>query len=146
MKTGVSYGTTLYYTEGLKNIIPRYVRQVRKILNKDETVTGLISAGSSGAALATAILLRSKKDLQHVHIQRQGSCSHSGIKSGILYPESNLIFIDDFIDSGTTFNHCKDTLVKKLDSRGKIGYIVITETSEEFYTGMKYEGAKVYVA
>jgi adenine/guanine phosphoribosyltransferase-like PRPP-binding protein len=76
-------------------------------------VTCLLSRGSSGCAIASAMLaLTDNPILHHVFLKKSGEQSHSTV-GGSLDHTDIVAIVDDFIDTGKTI----DTLVEYLRDR-----------------------------
>lgn len=103
----MNYGETLYNRKELKKALPYYVRAINRICKKDKKLRVLISTGSSGSILATAILLHAKRNLVHLHVGKQAG--HHGPISGNKWDirgENHAVFVDDFIESGKSLDRC----------------------------------------
>ena len=77
----------------------------------------LVSAGSSGCALASAMLALSENPLTHLCLFMKSGNSHRGYtmtgrSRGVpsLYHASAYVFVDDLIDTGTTLESVRTTL------------------------------------
>jgi orotate phosphoribosyltransferase len=113
----INYGSSLYNSKELKECAEKFAR----CLPKD--VTALATTGTSGCALASAIIVRSDLMLKHINILREGELSHNGKCSGIMPSRSDIVaFIDDFISSGNSLKR----VVNFLSPRGiKIRYVIV---------------------
>jgi orotate phosphoribosyltransferase-like protein len=121
-KVDLCYGSTLYAPETLKEVAKIYSATLRQLLKQDKSIEGLVSTGSSGAILASAMMVRPlMRNLYHVHVNKpnEGN-SHSGDLSGYSasYSSANVVFIDDFISQGGSLQRCIDALSpRNLDIR-----------------------------
>jgi len=113
----IDYGETLYQTGSLKLAIPAYLIVIRRIVEHDESIVGLVSTGSSGAILATGILLQGQMELYHIHVGKRAG--HRGKISGVNHA-GNYIFVDDFIDKGVSVRRCKRHL-----KASRMPYVVV---------------------
>ena len=107
---GVSYGETFYNSDSLRKVLPHYKKAFKKLLKADKSITGVISTGSSGTIIATALLLgKYDRTLYHTHINKPQACSHKGSTSG-WDCRGTLVFVDDFIYKGTSLRRCVNGL------------------------------------
>ena len=81
---------------------------------------GIVCRGSSGAIMASFLytkikLLLSDSHIKICHIKKNGENSHnSAVNSFGIYSEAMYIWIDDFVDSGTTFEECLKAMKSEL--------------------------------
>tara|TARA_R110000824_G_scaffold201667_2_gene385750 strand:- start:4220 stop:4657 length:438 start_codon:yes stop_codon:yes gene_type:complete len=131
----MNYNRTLYTVEGLKKYAPRFRKVVRAIVAEDKNVVGLISTGSSGACIATAILLGNGLELDHIHVKVRSS-HDTKIKGGKWqYPRGNYIFVDDFMDTGGSVLRCVRELKRKkhIDVTPPVIKYIVCTASEQCY-------------
>jgi orotate phosphoribosyltransferase-like protein len=103
------YRQTLFRGRSLKRIAQYYL----KFLPKE--VDCLVSRGSSGCAIATAILLLSEKPLMHHVVRKENEETHGEFYTS---PDKCMAIVDDFIDSGITIR-------KILQKVPKIKYVLV---------------------
>jgi len=120
----IDYGTTLYETRALKNVLPYYVKAVKLILAEND-ILGLVSTGSSGTILAAGVMLRLERDLCHIHVGK--SRGHGGVISGdnSMGKFGNYIFLDDFIDTGASLERCVSGLCTHIRNKPVITHAVV---------------------
>lgn len=94
------YNKSFYNKRDLKYFAKLYL----EFLPKD--VTGLVSMGSSGCTIASAMLLLHNKRLNHYYIRKENEESHEHMT--YIYNSKTLAIVDDFISSGKTIiNICE---------------------------------------
>lgn len=137
---GVSYGETFYSSESLKEVLPYYKKAFKKLLKADKSITGVISTGSSGAIIATALLLgKYDRNLFHTHINKPKATSHKGSTSG-WDSQGTLVFVDDFIYMGESLARCVKGLKEK-NSDSVIKYALVD--NEHCFDHKKAQGIKI---
>lgn len=101
----MEYNKTLFHSNSLKIWAKKYA----DALPNDVTV--LVSMGSSGCAIASAILMRKKK-LRHFYIKKYGEAGISHSNHSDCFPrEKDIVcFVDDFISSGDTLERAREFL------------------------------------
>ena len=104
----MDYGSTLYQVGTLRKAVTAYTKTLNHLLLFDKSITGLVSTGSSGSILASAMMMkRLTRPLYHLHVNKPGTNSHNGRFSGWPYePEGVYVFVDDFIDEGKSLKRC----------------------------------------
>ena len=104
MNRKFTYNRTLYQGQGLK-------LWAGKILKKlpPETDT-LVCMSSSGMSLASAVATLSDKELQIKYVRKVGEKSHGGDTTSLERTAKYVVFIDDFISTGATFEACLDEI------------------------------------
>jgi orotate phosphoribosyltransferase len=121
----MNYGETLYNRKELKKALPYYVRAINRLCKQDKKLKVLISTGSSGSILATAILLHARRNLVHLHVGKEAG--HHGHISGNkwdLCGENHAIFVDDFIESGHSLDRCIEH-VENICSNVKLNHCLV---------------------
>lgn len=108
-----SYDKSFYNKKDLKYFAKLYL----KFLPED--VTGLVSMGSSGCSIASAMLVLHKKRLDHFHIRKE-EMSHSTYTSIPSNKNHVLAIVDDFISTGKTILKITERLKKILERKPKI--------------------------
>lgn len=120
--TTVDYGYCFYKQDSLVFWAKKYL----KLLPND--VGTLVSSGSSGCAIASAMLVLSKRPLLHVYVQKQGEKSHDGAINHTYTSAKARIsaIVDDFSQNGNTIRH----IVKQINENTSLNikYILITNT------------------
>ena len=66
-------------------------------------VNGLLSQGTSGCAIASAMLVKSRRKLSHVAIRKDGEMSHQAGYAGTIRG-GKYVIVDDFMETGKTIN------------------------------------------
>lgn len=99
-------------------------RNIYETFSDKNISTVLIYSGMSGIALATAVQLayyhEFKKPLQMIYVRKENEISHGNpVEFEYIHryeyndrSECNLIFVDDFIDSGATLARCLEAFNK----------------------------------
>lgn len=98
-------------------------RNIHRTFSHDDNITALIYSGMSGIALATAVQLayysEYEKKLQMIYVRKENEFSHgNAVEFNFIPYESgnntnhNLIFVDDFIDTGDTIVRCLDAFAE----------------------------------
>jgi len=78
-----------------------YARAYLNVLPPE--VTCLVSMGSSGCAIASAMIaLATDRDLHNLYVKKQSEVSHSGIGGQFNHVGEVTAIVDDFIDTGDT--------------------------------------------
>jgi len=117
---GVTYSATLYDGKTLKQATRVYLAAL------PAEVTGLLSQGSSGAAIASGMLTLSRRRLTHCAVRKDGENGHQNSCAGIFDRGKTYAIVDDFIDSGRTVRN----LVRWSDARNlKVVIILVGHTS-----------------
>ena len=98
-KLSMEYLTSLYESKSLKEYATEYLKHL------PENVRTLLSQGSSGSAIASAMLIISDRKLSHISIRKEKENSHhpsyAGPSSSLTHSEGYCI-VDDFIERGNT--------------------------------------------
>jgi orotate phosphoribosyltransferase len=120
----VDYNSSFYQTKELRY----WARQYLKYLPKE--VTFLVSTGRSGCAIASAMIVLSKRPLFNISANKPKEETHGGIAYPIYPKETDIgCIVDDFISTGKT--------VYDLYSRFSlynIQYVLVSiDSEEEFY-------------
>lgn len=103
----ITYAETLYCSD-LKSVAKAYLNLL------PEDVTGLLSQGSSGCAIASGMIALSKRDLVHNSVRKEGEDTHSTLTIPALR-EDKWAIVDDFISTGkTTFRVLTWAKMRKL--------------------------------
>jgi len=120
----MTYEKTFFVSKSLKRKAKKYL----KVLPKD--VTCLASSGSSGVAIASAMLVLSKRKLKHWYIRKPKEGSHGGYYAGLHNSKDIFAIVDDFISSGTTVNRIIN-IIKQNYSIKKIKCVIVTYDNSE---------------
>ncbi len=80
--------------------LQKYAKEYLKVLPKD--VTCLVSRGSSGCSIASAMLVLSERRLKHWYIRKERERAHEGWDAGFRNKRDIFAIVDDFINSGQT--------------------------------------------
>ena len=116
----VTYSATLYDGKTLKEAAKVYLNAL------PSEVTGLLSQGTSGAAIASGMLALSRRRLIHCAVRRDGENGHQDSYAGMFDRSATYAIVDDFVDSGKTVRN----LVTWADARNfKIAIILVGHTS-----------------
>jgi phosphoribosylpyrophosphate synthetase len=111
------YGSSFYNTKELKYYVEKYIKKLPK------DVTCLVSIGSSGCAIASAMLILSKKSLGHISLRKNNMESqHATFYAGKSKPDDVCCIVDDFINTGETIKN----IINKLSIfENNIKYILV---------------------
>lgn len=112
------YGSTLYEKEGLINTAKAFLEKLPGSVNT------LASTGTSGCAIATAMIVLADRPLQHVSIRKEGESQHKVFYTGE-FAEGNICIVDDFIGSGDSIVR----VLRKIDSyhwNARTIYVIVT--------------------
>lgn len=109
----ISYERTFYASKRIKAATKRFLKAL------PEEVNFLVSTGSSGCAIASAMLVTSARSLRHVVIRKDSEQSHGSSRIWE-FPQNPVgAFVDDFISTGNTANavlkQCKE----------KVKYVIV---------------------
>ena len=106
MEVEVKYSESFYESKRLREWARRYL----DMLPKDAHT--LVSSGSSGAAIASAMLTLSERPLTHTSIRKSGEDAHTSKAGSYLNHLPKFCFVDDFISKGHTLEYvyyaCED--------------------------------------
>ena len=101
-KSFIEYDGDLYEGISLRNWAEAFAKRIPK------DVTHLISAGTSGSAIAFAVLML-RPSLKHYHVHPKEYKSHRGTNkrfSGITPNQSSVCaLVDDFVETGATIRN-----------------------------------------
>lgn len=137
--------TTHYSPAQLTENLAKWAQKTAKKLPMDRPYL-MIYSGMSGVALATALSLamaRVKKlDFAMMYVRKSTESAHSGKQDQISYPshsrreDRTLLFVDDLIDSGDTFERCLAAAKSQAPVTDKM-YLALsgkTGTGEDYWT------------
>jgi len=132
----MSYGTTLYQSNTLRESVRRYGVTLNTLLNEHADIVGIVSTGSSGAILAAGLMLRKlPRPLCHIHVNKpHEGRSHSGTFSGSHKKNGSYVFVDDFIYEGVSLQRCIDAFK---DTSYNIQYAIVTRIDDKNPTNVK---------
>jgi orotate phosphoribosyltransferase len=85
-----------FFTQDLKSCAHEYLQRL------PGEVDGLVSIGSSGCAIASAMMVLSNRIKTNVCIRKSDEKSHNNSPTGLHGKASVYAIVDDFIDTGTT--------------------------------------------
>lgn len=94
--TMLSYSCSLYQSKGLGEIAREYYKAIPK------DVKYIVTMGTSGCSLATAILMVADRELFHVSFRKEGESAHSSKYAGEINGAGSAVIVDDFIATGET--------------------------------------------
>lgn len=97
----VQYATTFFHSKSLREVAEGYLKYL------PDNIEGLLSTGSSGCAIASAMMACSDRELIHVYIRKHGESAHGSDYAGSLRNDIKYAIVDDFIDSGKTMKSMK---------------------------------------
>lgn len=100
-----SYGHSFFRAE-LKEFAKRYLA----CLPRD--VTCLLTRGSSGCSIASAMIALSDRGLHHVHVKKSEEVGHSNY-AGLWSGEDVVAVVDDFVDTGATIEALEKWAVER---------------------------------
>ena len=120
----MQYGLSFYRT----GTLTAYAKAYLKVLPKDVNV--LISSGSSGCTIASAMLCFSKRPLKHIYIPKSTETRHF-LQVLVLRKEKSVAIVDDFICNGETIQRIIDILISQYKvGKSKI-YVLTTTTPDD---------------
>jgi len=97
VETEVQYSESFYDSERLREWAKQYLDKLPKDAH------ALVSTGSSGAAIASAMLTLSRRKLTHIYIRKSGEDAHDMRHGGSWVKHiPKFCFVDDFISDGCT--------------------------------------------
>lgn len=99
------YAISFYHTKSLQAYAKKYLKVLPKI------VTTLVSTGSSGCSIASAMLCLSKRKLFHYYIPKGNEVRH--MTPVINLEHQNVAIVDDFICTGSTVIRLLEVLKKQ---------------------------------
>jgi phosphoribosylpyrophosphate synthetase len=121
MPSFISYDDSFFNGNDLRMWAERFSKKIPK------NTQILISAGSSGCAIASAILML-RPELSHLQIHPEGRNSHRGSQkstSGFAdYPGSKGVFVDDFMETGATAIKTMETFIGPVFNGKIIGVVL----------------------
>lgn len=125
----VEYNETFFCSRSLKEIVPFYIDVFKKI-DKRTRIDAILSVGSSGASIASAILMGITKrpDLRHISVPKTSESRHSdnGHYQIRFCDIKRVIIVDDFIESGKAmYTIIKWTDKLQRDVKVKIEAIIV---------------------
>jgi len=128
----IEYNSTFFNSEKLIKAASEY-----KILLPDD-VNFLVSTGSSGCSIASALLmLCTDKHLYHLNFRKEGESCHSGLIAGsTMKIKGNGCIVDDFMDTGKTVLYIikKFNLIFGGDDRITLKYIMVGNDSADTFS------------
>ncbi len=117
------YAQTFFDNHDLRKFANAYLKALPRDINT------LASCGSSGCAIASAMLARCKgRRLYHVYQRKKGERGHRSFRAGS-FPDSPVIaIVDDFADTGASVRR----LTSWVEDFGyKISYILLEHANVE---------------
>jgi len=107
-------------------------------------IDGIISRGSSGCSIATAILtVSTNPELRHFYFRKDGEDSHGGSHTAYLYKregeDKKVVIVDDFIQTGSTLDH----LLRHAEESKMIVVAIIVGRHNGNETATEYRGIKL---
>ena len=123
MSATMAYSKSFFNKDDLIEFADRYLA----LLPADVTV--LLSSGSSGCAIATAMIMRSRKNLAHVYIKKDGENSHRP-SSGVWPTIKVAAIVDDFIEDGNTIRHIYNRSELKFNVTPK--YVLVHNCNSDY--------------
>lgn len=97
----VQYATTFFQSKSLREVAKGYLEYL------PDNIEGLLSTGSSGCAIASAMMACSDRELIHIYIRKDSESAHGSDFAGVLRKEIKYAIVDDFIDTGKTMKTLK---------------------------------------
>jgi len=99
METNVKYSESFYDAKRLKQWALRYLTKL------PSDVHTLVSTGSSGVAIASAMMALSERPLTHWHVRKGGESAHDSHGGSYVKHRPKYCFVDDFISEGYTLEY-----------------------------------------
>jgi orotate phosphoribosyltransferase-like protein len=118
------YDSDCFLSVSLKEVAKSMIRQINRLNKSGACIDTIISRGSSGCTLASAILALSKKDLYHLHIRKPNETSHGVNEYAGEWGHEQAVIVDDFIMSGKTITTILGTEVVKKRKAKVIGVLI----------------------
>lgn len=119
MTERIEYGESFFSSKSFK----RYVKYYTKVLPDD--VNCLVSMGSSGCSIASAMLLVSKYPLKHIYLKKNNEKSHNAFSGPNICYNDVVAIVDDFISTGATIRKIHKKLDRLFGDKAKVKYIII---------------------
>lgn len=139
------YGESLYVGNSLRWFAKLYLKSL------PDEVNTLISTGSSGNSIASAMLALSpaERQLHHIQVRKEEESAHCQRYAGNIHPISSFKYgiyaiVDDFIQTGDTMNRvikwCKDYDIT-------INYVIVSyvDAGESFRKFLKRNKIKTII-
>ena len=92
----VHYAETFYGGRTLREAAKVYLEHL------PNGTQGLLTTGSSGCAIASAMLTMSKDDLQHLCVRKENEWGHQSGYAGICLTHWEYVIVDDFVATGAS--------------------------------------------
>ena len=126
-KLNLYYNTSLYCGKDLKLAAEAYAAML------PSDVTMLVSGGSSGCAIASAMLVVVDRDLKHLSVYSDSHKSHRGVEKHTagpyVSPKDVVAIVDDFIDSGKTIRslstRCNPKYIRRVPGNQALKYVLV---------------------
>lgn len=141
-----SYLSTIFYPENFKKSVQASLDEARRI-KAERGFDTIAFSGTSGAAMA--FILARELDVPLLCVRKKGESSHyvNGYEERIL--EGNLgaekvLFVDDFISSGTTVNYMLDMIKRNAPNAECIGMLMYAGYGDN-YTYRRVDSGGNYV-
>lgn len=115
----ISYAESFFSSTKLKYFVKCYL----EVLPDD--VNCLVSMGSSGCSIASAMLLVSKKPLKHIYLKKGNERSHNTFSGPNICYNDVIAIVDDFISTGNTIKKIHNKLDKVFGDKAKVKYIIV---------------------
>ena len=153
--TCVEYNKDLYNYYDLTKWAKRYVKKLPK------DVTGLLSIGASGCAIASAMMVicGEQRELTHYHIKSKTShqADYEPMTNIHNIEENVIAFVDDFFQTGETFrkvmefielspHHLKEIMNIKyiITSNSKKSLLVLQARGNPVFNGITHISTSIY--
>jgi orotate phosphoribosyltransferase len=117
----LTYGESFYDSVSLGYYARRYLRALPKEVHK------LLSQGTSGCAIASAMLSISKRKLMHTCVRKEGERAH--LPYNIQAYDGCYAIVDDLVDTGNTIHR----LLAFTDLHGlRVRYVIVGLITSEY--------------
>lgn len=117
------YAIDAFHSKRLKIVANSMLSQIKTLNEQKANIDTILSRGSSGCALASAILALSDFELYHVYIRKPNEEAHTDIFSG-QWGYNNAVIVDDQITSGKTLDAILEAVNKAFSNREIVGVII----------------------
>lgn len=101
------YFPAKYQAEHFRKLVQRLHRDFDKVIGMCDA-DAIVVHGTSGTAVAFALQMLRSYPL--VMLRKPGESSHGSTVEGNIHRFHRYVFLDDFISSGTTLRHVRDSL------------------------------------
>ena len=120
----VRYEKDFFQSNTLTEVARNMVLRIRQLNREGKNIDTLISRGSSGCSIASAILALSRKRMYHLYIRKPNDDSHGNPHKAGDWGKGNAVIVDDFIRSGRTVTELMDSTPVCWDKERVVGVLI----------------------